>query len=207
MAIQRIYRRIRFGEPVVIVSGLPRSGTSMMMQMLESGGMPIVSDFLRQADESNPQGYYELESVKELDKSGDTSWLRAARGHVVKIIAYLLRHLPQDFNYKVVLMQRDLAEVLASHSQSKMLASRGESSDTADERMRRLYVGHLAQSRRLLSDRPCFESIEIHYREALADPEETARKIERFLGKDLNTRAMAAAVNPDLYRNRAPPTP
>jgi hypothetical protein len=102
-------------------------------------------------------------------------------------------------------MQRDLAEVLAS--QSKMLASRGESSDTADERMRRLYVGHLAQSRRLLSDRPCFESIEIHYREALADPEETARKIERFLGKDLNTRAMAAAVNPDLYRNRAPPTP
>jgi len=106
VAVQPIYRRIRFGEPVVIVSGLPRSGTSMMMQMLASGGMPIVSDYLRQADDSNPQGYYELESVKELEKGGDTSWLRAARGRVVKIIAYLLRYLPQDFNYRVVLMQR-----------------------------------------------------------------------------------------------------
>jgi hypothetical protein len=172
-----------------------------MMQMLSAGGMPIVSDHLRQADESNPQGYYELESVKELDKSGDTSWLRSARGRVVKIIAYLLRYLPQDFNYKVVLMQRDLSEVLAS--QAKMLADRGESTDTEDERMRQLYIGHLAQSRRLLSDRPCFESIEVHYRDALADPEGTARKIQAFLGKGLNTRAMAAAINPDLYRNRA----
>ncbi len=175
----------------------------MMMQMLASGGMPIVSDYLRQADDSNPQGYYELESVKELDKGGDTSWLGAARGRVVKIIAYLLRYLPQDFNYRVVFMQRDLAEVLAS--QSKMLIDRGESSDTEDERMRRLYVGHLAQSRRLLSDRPCFESIEVQYRGALADPLQTARKIEAFLDKDLNTHAMAAAVNPDLYRNRAAP--
>ncbi|MEJ2312995.1 MAG: hypothetical protein P8Y11_11410, partial [Gemmatimonadales bacterium] len=88
----------------------------MMMQMLASGGMPIVSDYLRQADESNPQGYYELESVKELDKGGDTSWLRAARGRVVKIIAYLLKYLPKDLNYKVVFMQRDLTEVLASQS-------------------------------------------------------------------------------------------
>ncbi len=177
----------------------------MMMQMLESGGMPIVSDYLRQADESNPQGYYELESVKELDEGGDTRWLKTARGRVVKIIAYLLRYLPQDFNYKVVLMQRDLAEVLAS--QSKMLASRGESSDTDNERMRRLFVGHLAQSRRLLADRPCFESIEIQYREALADPEETALRVESFLDKDLNIHAMAAAVNPDLYRNRAATAP
>ncbi len=175
----------------------------MMMQMLESGGMPIVSDYLRQADESNPQGYYELERVKELDKSGDTSWLRAARGSVIKIIAYLLRYLPQDLNYRVVFMQRDLAEVLAS--QSKMLVSRGEPSDTEDERMHRLYVGHLAQSRRLLSDRPCFEAIEIQYRDALADPEEAARRVADFLGKELDIHAMAAAVNPDLYRSRAAP--
>jgi hypothetical protein len=205
MSVQRIYRQIRFGEPVVIVSGLPRSGTSMMMKMLESGGMPIVSDYVRQADESNPQGYYELERVKELDKGGDTSWLSAARGSVVKIIAYLLRYLPQDFNYKVVFMQRDLAEVLAS--QSKMLVSRGEPSDTEDERMRRLYVGHLAQSSRLLSDRPCFQSIEIQYRDALAEPEETARRVADFLGKELDIHDMADAVNPDLYRNRAAPAP
>ncbi len=177
----------------------------MMMKMLESGGIPIVSDDLRPADESNPQGYYELERVKELDKGGDTSWLRAARGSVVKIIAYLLRYLPQDLNYRVVFMQRDLAEVLAS--QSKMLVSRGEPSDTEDERMRRLYVGHLAQSRRLLSDRPCFESVEIHYRDAIADPEEAARRVADFLGQELNISDMAAAVNPDLYRNRAAPAP
>ncbi len=78
MSVQQIYRQIRFGKPIVIVSGLPRSGTSMMMKMLESGGMPIVSDDLRPADEGNPQGYYELERVKELDKGGDTSWTRAA---------------------------------------------------------------------------------------------------------------------------------
>ncbi len=205
MSVLQLDRHLRFGKPVVIVSGLPRSGTSMMMKMLESGGLPIVSDDLRPADESNPQGYYELERVKELDKGGDTSWLRAARGSVVKIIAYLLRYLPQDLNYKVVFMQRDLAEVLAS--QSKMLVSRGEPSDTEDERMRRLYVGHLAQSSRLLSDRPCFESIEIQYRDALADPEEAARRVADFLRKELNISDMAAAVNPDLYRNRAAPGP
>jgi len=177
----------------------------MMMKMLESGGLPIVSDYVRQADESNPQGYYELERVKELDKGGDTGWLRAGRGRVVKIIAYLLRYLPENLNYKVVFMQRDLAEVLAS--QSKMLVSRGEPSDTEDERMRRLYVGHLAQSSRLLSDRPCFESIEIHYRDALADPEEAARRVADFLGQELNISDMADAVNPDLYRNRAAPAP
>ena len=175
----------------------------MMMKMLESGGLPIVSDYVRQADESNPQGYYELERVKELDKGGDTGWLRAGRGRVVKIIAYLLRYLPQDLNYKVVFMQRDLPEVLAS--QSKMLVSRGEPSDTEDERMRRLYVGHLAQSSRLLSDRPCFESIEIQYGDALADPEEAARRVADFLGQELNISDMADAVNPDLYRNRAAP--
>ena len=87
-----------------------------------------------------------------------------------------------------------------------MLVDRGESSDTEDERMRRLYVGHLAQSRRLLSDRPCFESIEVAYTDALANPEHTARTVQSFLEKDLNTRAMAAAVNPELYRNRASPT-
>lgn len=201
MSFQRVYRRLRYGEPVVVVSGLPRSGTSMMMQMLAAGGVPVIADDLRQADESNPQGYYELERVKELDKGGDTGWIRDARGHAVKIIAYLLRFLPQDLNYRVVFMLRDLDEVLAS--QAKMLVARGENSESEDERMRRLFAGHLAQSRRLLRDRSCFQSVELQYGAVLSDPEAAARRVADFLGQGLNIRAMTAVVDPDLYRNRA----
>ena len=200
--LRRVYRRLRYGEPVVVVSGLPRSGTSMMMQMLEAGGVPAVSDHLRVADESNPQGYFELERVKELDKGGDTSWIREARGSAVKIIGYLLRFLPQDVNYRVVLLQRDISEVLAS--QAKMLAARGESSDVGDDRMRELFAGHVAQTYRLLRDRACFEWLEVPYRDAIDDPEATAARVAAFLGGTLDVRAMAEAVNPDLYRNRAP---
>jgi hypothetical protein len=199
--IKRIYRRLRFGDPVVIVSGLPRSGTSMMMQMLEAGGMPVVSDYLRVADESNPQGYYELERVKELDKGGDTSWVRAARGSAVKIIGYLLRFLPQDVNYRVVLLQRDISEILAS--QTKMLAARGEASDIDDDRMRELFAGHVAQTYRLLQDRACFEFLEVSYRTAVDHPEEVAGRVSAFLEEDLDIHAMATIVNPELYRNRA----
>ncbi len=176
----------------------------MMMQMLEAGGMPVVSDHLRVADESNPQGYYELERVKELDKDGDTSWVREARGSVIKIIGYLLRFLPQDVNYRVVLLQRGLSEVLAS--QAKMLAARGESSEIDDDRMRQLFAGHVAQTYRLLQDRACFEYLEIAYRDAIDDPEDVAGRVAAFLEKPLDVRAMAAIVKPELYRNRAKET-
>ena len=173
----------------------------MMMQMLEAGGMPIVSDHLRGADESNPQGYYELEQVKELDKGGDTSWVSEARGSAVKIIGYLLRFLPEEINYRVVLLQRDISEVLAS--QAKMLAARGESSDVEDDRMRQLFAGHVAQTYRLLQDRACFEFLEVSYRDAIDHPEGVARRVAAFLEAPLDVGAMAAVVNPELYRNRA----
>ena len=196
----RAYRRLRFGEPVVVVSGLPRSGTSMMMQMLKAGGLPIIADHRREADKSNPQGYFELERVKELDKGGDTSWLRPARGGAVKIIAYLLRYLPEQINYKVLFMRRDIDEVLVS--QRKLLAALDQPAGTDDERMRRLFVGHLAQARRLLKDRSCFDPFEVCFQQAVADPTTAAAAVIRFLRKDLDVRAMAAAVRPDLYRNR-----
>ncbi|MEJ2343672.1 MAG: hypothetical protein P8Y10_15925, partial [Gemmatimonadales bacterium] len=155
----RILRRLRFGRPVVLVSGLPRSGTSMMMHLLEAGGLPILSDDARKADESNPEGYREMERVKELAREGDASWLREARGRAIKIIAYYLPYLPPDLNYRVIFMQRDLTEVLAS--QRRMLAARGEDSDTDDERLQGLFGDHLGEASRLLSERPWFESIEV----------------------------------------------
>ena len=105
------------GEPVVVVSGLPRSGTSMIMQLLESGGVPILTDGQREADEDNPRGYYELDVVKHLKT--EKQWVASAGGMAVKVIAQLLVHLPPQFKYKIVFVQRELDEILAS--QEKML--------------------------------------------------------------------------------------
>ena len=124
-------RRLRAGAPIVVVSGLPRSGTSMMMRVLAAGGVPTMVDGIRTADVSNPNGYFEFEPVKGLDKAGDLAWLPEARGKAVKIISFLLTHLPETYDYQVLFMHRDLAEVMAS--QRKMLAQRGEPESLADE--------------------------------------------------------------------------
>ena len=119
-SLRRLYRHLRYGQPIVVVSGLPRSGTSMVMKMLEAGGLAVLTDGLRTADEDNPKGYYEVERVKDLAREADKGWLGEARGKAVKVISYLLKSLPPTFNYKVVFIRRDLEEVLAS--QRKMLA-------------------------------------------------------------------------------------
>ncbi len=125
-----LVRRLRYGPPIVVVSGLPRSGTSMAMKMLEAGGLAIVTDNVRAADDDNPRGYYEDERVKDLARDANREWLRDARGKAIKIISFLLKDLPPDNNYKVLFMERDLGEVLAS--QQKMLDHRGEDSATED---------------------------------------------------------------------------
>src|SRR6266498_2236117 len=121
--MRSLFYRVRYGRPIVLVSGLPRSGTSMLMQMLEKGGMPIVTDQVRTADEDNPKGYHELERIKELDKTADKSWLKQYRGQVIKTISFLLQDLPLDLNYQVLFMRRNLEEVL--RSQNKMLERNG----------------------------------------------------------------------------------
>lgn len=199
--LSRFVRRVRFGDDIVIVSGLPRSGTSMLMQMLEAGGIEILTDRVRGADESNPQGYYELERVKELDKGGDPSWLVDARGRAVKIVSWYLRHLPSSNNYKILFMHRDLGEVLAS--QAQMLERRAEDSATDDGRLRELYIGHLAKAARELASRSCFDVLDLRYGDVLADPDAVAGRVCRFLGGRLDPEAMAATVKPELYRNRS----
>lgn len=195
-----LFRRLRRGSPVLVVSGLPRSGTSMAMRMLEAGGVPVLVDSIRPADTSNPNGYYELERVKALDKPGDQSWLEGARGRAVKIISFLLTYLPERYDYQVIFMRRDLDEIVAS--QNTMLERRGEEKGAADERLKALYAEHLQQVERFLSRRDCFASLDVEYRTVLTSPLDEARRIEAFLGGRLDLDRMAAVADPALYRNR-----
>ena len=201
MELARLYRRLRFGRSVVVVSGLPRSGTSMAMKMLEAGGLEVVSDGLRVADDDNPKGYFEDERVKDLAKNPDRSWLRSTRGRAIKIISFLLKDLPADNNYRVVFMQRSLREVLAS--QEKMLTHRGEEDESQDSRMEEVYTEHLRTVRFMLGYRRHFETLMLDHRRTLEQPAEAARRLNDFLGGSLDVEAMAAVVDPSLYRNRA----
>jgi len=196
----RSYRRLRYGKPIVVVSGLPRSGTSMAMKMLEAGGLTIVTDGLRVADEDNPKGYYEDERVKRLHKEEDKAWLRDARGKVVKIISFLLKSLPPDHNYKVVLMQRNLREIVAS--QNKMLARLGKPNDLPDEAAVQLLAGQ-AKDASFFLKRPQFEVLELNYVETLAGARVQAVRMAKFLGQPLDVEKMASVVDAQLYRNRA----
>lgn len=200
MRLSSLVRRLRFGRPIVVVSGLPRSGTSMMMRALRAGGLELVTDELRAADQHNPEGYFELEQVKTLDKTDRHPWLANCRGRGVKIISFLLPYLPERHNYRVILMRRELGEVIAS--QDKMLASRGESVDADPSVVAEQLREDLRRVERVLRSRPCFEVLEVSYNQAVADPTAEAARVTRFLGSGLDVRAMAGAVDPALYRNR-----
>jgi hypothetical protein len=200
-AFQGIVRRLRYGSPVIVVSGLPRSGTSMMMQMLAAGGVPILSDGVRTPDDSNPEGYFEYEPVKALDEGGDTAWVAEARGKAVKVVAPLLRHLPETSDYRVIFMQRQLDEVIAS--QDTMLARAGESAGTLDPTtLAAQYDAHLNKVRLVLNGRPCFVTLDVAHRDVVGDPASAARRVADFLERDLDVDRMTAAVRPALYRNR-----
>lgn len=200
--LTQIARRVRFGRPIIIVSGLPRSGTSMMMKMLGAGGLPLLTDGVRTPDDSNPDGYFELEAVKSLDTRVDRSWLDGARGQGVKILSPLLAYLPDTYNYRVIFMQRPLQEVLAS--QNIMLARAGEATDVvpASEVIAQ-YDAHLRRVRALLASRPCVETLFVEHGEVLADPRAQADRVNAFVGGGLDPARMAEAVNARLYRNRS----
>lgn len=193
-------RRLRFGAPIIVVSGLPRSGTSMAMKMLDAVGLPMVVDNKREADIDNPKGYYEDERVMNISATSDKGWLKECHGKVVKIVAPLLPHLPPNHNYKVVYMDRHIEEVLAS--QAKMLERRGETHEVDDQAMREMYTGHVDKVKFLLRYRPQFDWIELHYSDVLADPKTAVARLNAFLGGHLDERKMAEVVDPDLYRNR-----
>jgi hypothetical protein len=196
-----LVRRWRYGPSIVVVSGLPRSGTSMAMKMLEAGGLAVVTDNVRAADDDNPKGYYEDERVKDLARDSNRQWLRQARGKAIKIISFLLKDLPPDNNYKVLFMERDLGEVLSS--QQKMLDNRGEDKGSGDEQMREHYLEHLRHVKFMIGYRRQFDALYVAYRGVLDKPREESRRINQFLGGMADEAAMVDVVDRALYRNRA----
>lgn len=184
---------------LTVVSGLPRSGTSMMMQMLDRGGIPALTDNVRQADEDNPKGYYEFEAVKQTKK--DPSWLAQSPGKVVKMVHLLLLDLPLDREYRVVFMRRDLKEVV--QSQNVMLERHGKGSDDLPEdKIMAMFEAQIAKVDRYVREHACFRMLCVNYNEMLSHPEPQVRAVNEFLGGDLNIQAMLEVVDPTLYRNR-----
>ncbi len=193
------------GEPIIVVSGLPRSGTSMLMKMLKAGGLELFEDGQRQADEDNPRGYFELEKVKTLDKQPDKAWLKEVRGKAIKVISQLLPDLPPENTYQVLFINRHLDEVLAS--QDKMLVRRGKEVEPGShERMRDLFEKHLRTTKSWLAANNNFQVLELDYAQVISDPVPQASRIRSFLDRGLDVGRMASVVEEALYRNRATTT-
>jgi hypothetical protein len=187
---------------ITIVSGLPRSGTSMMMKMLEAGGIPPLTDEIRTADKDNPKGYYEFERVKKMP-DGDKGWMVGANGKSVKVISALLEHLPPEFSYKIIFMRRNMDEILAS--QKKMLIRQGKPTDkVSDEDLAQMYAKHLAKVQTWLGSQTNVSTIEVDYNSLLENPRPYLEQIQKFLGIELNIDNMGNVVDPTLYRQRRP---
>lgn len=185
---------------ITIVSGLPRSGTSLMMQMLGAGGMTVLTDFERKPDDDNPRGYYEWEAAKLLPEQPDL--IDAAEGKAVKVVSQLLLSVPEGRDYKVIFMERPLPEVLAS--QDEMLRRRGKSDSTSQDLIAAGFREHITEVQAWLIDRADVCVCRMGYRKTLQDPAGSARAVKDFLTLDLNVEAMARQVDASLYRNRRP---
>ena len=196
-----LFKKRKYGEPVVIVSGLPRSGTSMMMKMLEAGGLSVQTDGIRAADIDNPKGYYEDERVKDLEKMDDKSWVQESRGKVLKVISFLLKDLPEDNHYKVVFMRRNLDEIMAS--QNKMIDRLGSEDNTDDAQMLEIYRSHIATVKIMGRKLDHMDVLEVRYDTTISDPGTAARAVNDFLGGNLDVVAMQGVVDSSLYRNRS----
>ena len=185
---------------ITIVSGLPRSGTSLMMSLLGSGGMPLLVDNIRQANEDNPKGYFELERVKKLQE--DQSWLPSAQGKAVKIISVLLMKLPADYQYKIIFMRRAMQEILAS--QRQMLIRRGQATDTVNDAAIALsFERHLQHVERWLAQQVNMRVLYVDYAALIQFPVDGVRTINLFMGGALDAQKMLAVVDPNLYRQRS----
>ena len=187
---------------ITVVSGLPRSGTSLMMQMLAAGGVLPLTDEQRAPDPSNPRGYLELEAVKRL--KADKSWLPQAPGKAVKVIHLLLPELaapgvPENLRFRVIMMRRPVAEVVAS--QRAMLARQGRAGAALpDAQLGKMFVDQLERVERALAGHPNFQFCTVSYPALVADPAAEAAWVNAFLGGGLDEAAMAGVVDPTLYR-------
>tara|TARA_B100000941_G_C28507882_1_gene558621 strand:+ start:2668 stop:3237 length:570 start_codon:yes stop_codon:yes gene_type:complete len=185
-------------EYVTVVSGLPRSGTSMLMKMLEKGKISPYTDNIRVADSDNPEGYYEFDLVKKLKQNN--TWLSKCKGHSVKIVSPLIKNIALDLNYKVIFIDRDMKEILAS--QNKMLLNRGEATDIDDATITDYYESHLVSVKEWLSSKSNIATLHVNYNDTIKNPEGTVKQISNFLNIQEGLELMANVVMPNLYRNR-----
>lgn len=180
---------------MTIVSGLPRSGTSMMMQMLKAGGADLLVDNIRKNDENNPKGYMEYEPVKKL--LTDNSWLRDQNGKTIKIILQLLTALDMSCDYKIIMMDRDLEEILSS--QQKML---GKKTETLNQTLLTTFEQQKEKINNWLVGKPNIQVLHVKYKDVIADPANEAQRINIFLSDTLDESKMLEAVDKQLYRNK-----
>ena len=186
-------------DPLVIVTGLPRSGTSLLMRLLAAGGQPILTDHLRPPDAGNPRGYYEYEPVKSLVR--DNAWLHQHRGQAVKIISTLLPFVPPGIPLKVIFIQRDIGEILAS--QSAMLARAGKVPIADPTLLESAFQKQLTAARALLNARHLTQQLPLHYHEVIRDPAAAITRLTDFLPALHDREAMLRVVEPNLYRQRS----
>ncbi len=186
-------------ETIYVVSGLPRSGTSMLMKMLHAGGIEPLTDEKREPDEDNPKGYYEYEKVLKIAE--DNSWLADAKGKSVKILADLVQELPPEYQYKVFFIERDLSEIIAS--QNKMLERQGkDTSQISDEEMYSLFRVLRTRIKGWLSTQGNVNVLYLSYNDIMATPEIIVNIISGFVGRSLDEEEMMRVIDPKLYRNR-----
>lgn len=186
---------------IPIVSGLPRSGTSLMMSMLAAGGLEVLTDHIREPDDDNPVGYFELEDVKKLAK-GELSWLEKSNGKAIKVISTLLPYLPNGYHYRIIFMRRAMAEVLSS--QRKMLINRGVNPDkVSDDQMAEIFANNLEQTERWINSQTHAIRIDIDYKQLIANPRPLVTEINNFLGGGLDEDKMLGVIDPSLYRQRS----
>src|ERR1700733_2709088 len=184
---------------ITIVSGLPRSGTSLMMQMLDVGGFPVLADGERKPDPDNPKGYLEWERIKQLPKN--PSLIAEAEGKVVKVISQLILSLPMGHEYRVVFMQRPLPEVLKS--QDEMLRRRGNTDSIGDtSAIEEAFQRHLIEVNKWLAGKSNVQVLRVHYHRVLREPKAVAEEAAAFLKITLDIEAMVRQVDGSLYRNR-----
>jgi hypothetical protein len=198
--LDQLFKKAKRSNWIIIVSGLPRSGTSMMMKMLVAGGLEALTDNLRAADDNNRNGYYEFERVKKL-KAGDYDWLPEAQGRVVKVISALLEFLPNQYQYKVIFMRRDMDEILSS--QRQMLIRDGiAEGNVSDEKMAGLFGNHLAEIETWLEQQPNISTLYTSYNQIINDPQPNLTHINNFLRGNLDTGEMQKVIDQSLYRER-----
>lgn len=186
-------------KEIVVVSGLPRSGTSMMMQILEKGGITPLTDYERQADNNNPHGYYEYEPVKKL--ALDATWMAEAEGKSIKVIAQLLPYLPAKHSYKIVLMDREISEVLIS--QQRMLGkTREEAIRNYPFKMAQTFFNQIEKIHQWVDKQPNVELLIVKYQDAIDSPDDTVNRVANFLDREMDTSEMLKAIDKKLYRNQ-----